>query len=422
VTYIGTRLSGRDPTLQMVFYGQNMLTSASMGASRPSPRIRRFPRTTTTTTKVFLLIIGAVDAFGLIIPRHAARQQLYPAFRPSRIISEASGTTRSLAAIASFWNEPPVIATAMVAGSACLGLQFGIQSCLYYFHQIATSKSSATRQSNNNNNSNNSVTANVNNNSSSSRLQRAHRAVALLLMISVSVWGSWGWFGSGAPTTAAARIWGENTAVSKLAAVLAGALILWDIPMSLVSLLKFEASQHSQSSKPQLWLLLGHHVVMATVAMVGATALPTHYGFFYLGVSEISTIPLILYEELQTTRSFAVPSIILDGCKLITAILFTLIRVLYFTKITIGQFCPDVWKLLRNSRDSSSDTVLWFMLTTGLAFTILQWYWFYSNILSLLWRNNKRRTTTTNSTIPPAASSQPRVQEETSSNNIGNDE
>jgi hypothetical protein len=249
-----------------------------------------------------------------------------------------------------------------------------------------------------------STTTNMNNatNKKSRRLlllstavRQAHSKVALLLMTTVSIWGCWGWFGSAAPTTAAARIWGENTSVSKLAAVIGGGMVLWDIPIAMWSLLFLHVPERSTS-----FLMLIHHVVMAAVAYVGATALPTHYGFFYLGVSELSSIPLVLYNELVernkqrqqensnndnvvVKKTKKIPALLMTGLQIITALSFVLVRVGYFTKVTVGHFCPDVLKLLRGG-DFSSARVLWFMLATSLGFTILQLYWFYANILSVV--------------------------------------
>ena len=44
---------------------------------------------------------------------------------------------------------------------------------------------------------------------------------------------------------------------------------------------------------------LVHHVAMAAVAGVGALALPVHCGVFYLGVSELSSLPLLAYDQLS---------------------------------------------------------------------------------------------------------------------------
>lgn len=305
-------------------------------------------RTSCRWTSLVLLF----GIFGTSYSFISSQRQTNPAknfrFRESDVIPKTnasqrtSTTLRGLPPVAILMNDTPIMTTAVAAGGTCLALQLGIQRLFLKQDDNAARK--------------------------------AHSKVALLLMIFVSIWGCWGWFGSGAPTSAAARIWGENTSVSKLGAIIAGAMVLWDIPVSL-----------SVKSLRRNTALLVHHVVMAAVAFVGATALPTHYGFFYLGVSELSSIPLVLYEELEERSQLkAISAKIIEYMKIFTAISFTLIRVFYFTKITLLQFCPDVWQLLRGG-DSSSSAVLWFMLTTSLGFTALQLYWFYTNILSVLW-------------------------------------
>lgn len=316
-----------------------------MATISPTPTMRR--------RRAIAFLILSCGMFGKVhsfLPQHRQRSTIKyfetviaNEMKNSKNIAKRRTTTLTgLPPVAILMNDTPVLTTAIAAGGTCLALQLGIQ------HTVLKGDANGAR--------------------------KAHSKVALLLMLFVSIWGCWGWFGSGAPTSAAARIWGENTSVSKLGAIIAGAMMLWDIPVSL-----------SVKTLRKNTALLLHHVVMAAVAFVGATALPTHYGFFYLGVSELSSIPLVLYEELkERSKVKVIPVKIIDYLKIFTAVSFTLVRVIYFTKITLLQFCPDVWQLLRGG-DSTSATVLWFMLTTSLGFTMLQLFWFYSNILSALW-------------------------------------
>jgi len=190
----------------------------------------------------------------------------------------------------------------------------------------------------------------------------------------------------------------------KLAATVLGAFAFWDIPFSL--LLK-------EKRNP---VMVCHHVVMALLGLAGCTVIPMRYLFFYFGVSELSSVPLILYDVFEyllskslsafdgrgvegvdvvltgqddpngSEASSAVaiipddPSSMLssstdnddvgdsnddassllrrarDGTQLAAAIAFTLVRAIGFTYVTLRHFVPDVLTALRLAVSTTTTT------------------------------------------------------------------
>jgi len=140
---------------------------------------------------------------------------------------------------------------------------------------------------------------------------------------------------------------------------------IWDIPVSI--------------AVPQLRKIdvIVHHIVMTIVAWVGAVTLPMHYLFFYLGISELSSIPLLCYDQLQVTVMSMKESrltTLRDRFQIMAAICFTLIRAYYFTKITLMHFVPDVRFVLPTANRAVN--ALRFGMIASIGFTALQLYWF----------------------------------------------
>jgi len=173
-----------------------------------------------------------------------------------------------------------------------------------------------------------------------------------------------------------------------LAAVLAGALALWDVPTSLaVRALR----------KPDVVL---HHVVMAVTAGLGATQLPMPFLYFYLGVSELSSIPLLVYDQLvqwttnkQTTATTASDGDVTDTsvhnnrlvrlrdtAQGVAAVAFTAVRAVLFPWVTLRHFLPSVWQVLQQQHafaiTATTAHVLRFATVASAGFTVLQLYWF----------------------------------------------
>jgi hypothetical protein len=202
----------------------------------------------------------------------------------------------------------------------------------------------------------------------------AHTIVAMALMVLVSSIGVAGWWlGGPAPATAAGRLMEPVGACRWLAAVVAGAFALWDVPASLAV---------RELRKPDV---IAHHVAMTIVAAAAALHLPTHYAFFYLGVSELSSIPLLCYDQLQVivtqnggnNPDWVVP--LRDRFKVLAALSFTAVRAWLFTKVTLFQFVPDCLHVLPTTTTAGTAVrrqVLRFGMWASLGFTALQLYWF----------------------------------------------
>lgn len=201
----------------------------------------------------------------------------------------------------------------------------------------------------------------------------AHNIVAMGLMLLVSCLGIIGW--SSLPSCPFDRLITPNASARWLASVVAGMFIFWDVPTSIYV---------PQLRKPDVLI---HHVAMALVALVGAIWIPMEYIFFYFGVSEISSVPLLLYDQLSVMNedSLVADSKILAFFQAFAAIAFTCVRAVWFTRVTLLYFLPDVRSVLRGTSQISSTTAngLRFGGTMSLAFTLLQLFWF-SKILRVV--------------------------------------
>ena len=192
----------------------------------------------------------------------------------------------------------------------------------------------------------------------------AHTIVAMVLMVLVSSIGVVGWWGSPFPETPYARLLEPVASARWLAAVIVGMFAMWDIPFSIhVPILR----------KPDVIL---HHIAMMIVAWIGAVTLPMHYLFFYLGISELSSIPLLCYDQLEVmaTETQSNFKTLRDRFQVVTAISFTMIRAYYFTKVTLCQFVPDVLNVLPTANRAVN--ALRFAWMASIGFTTLQLYWF----------------------------------------------
>ena len=226
----------------------------------------------------------------------------------------------------------------------------------------------------------------------------AHTIVAFVFMTYVSIVGSIGWFSSSLSSISPIdRLLLPNANCQHLATIVTGLLLLWDLPTSMFirSLRKID--------------VLIHHIIMTITSYFAATTIPMHYVFFYFGVSEISSIPLLLYDQLCVwtnanatklengvvnnetgigpTTNIVPPIDCLsqwrDRLQIIAAISFTSIRAILFTYVTLRHFVPDTVSILARTKDSASLFVrpvqlkaLRFALFASIGFTSLQLYWF----------------------------------------------
>ena len=234
----------------------------------------------------------------------------------------------------------------------------------------------------------------------------AHQAIALLLMSIVSAFGLVGWVNppAAATATAAARLLMPSDQARWLGAMLLGMLVAWDIP-SCVRIGRLRKAD-----------TLAHHVGMAAVALVGATSLPTRYGLYYMGVAELSSIPLTLYDGLDAALEVSSSGAridaseggeasagardgsngaaveannayaperrdalrrLRDAMRTVAAVAFILVRALDFSHVTLFHFLPDVLAVLCLEPTAIAGVVwpLRFMLVSSLGFVGLQLYW-----------------------------------------------
>ena len=206
----------------------------------------------------------------------------------------------------------------------------------------------------------------------------AHHIIALAFMIIVTTVGFAGWFSlpASATASASARMLTSNGTARWLAAVLIGELIIWDFPCSFFI------------KKLRDPVLLTHHVGMLITAYLVAR-LPTFYGLFYLGWTELSNIPLQLWDWFSNAEEdagkiaekySAYRLLLLTGLKktsfAIFSIFFFFVRVVAFTGITLGGLFPDVYRTLCTPAGVAAQLPLVGFLFFGAAFNGLMLFWF----------------------------------------------
>ena len=159
--------------------------------------------------------------------------------------------------------------------------------------------------------------------------------------------------------------------------IILGSFLLWDIPTSLV-IQKLRKAD-----------VVIHHVAMAIVAYVYGKRIPVHYVLYYFGVSELSSIPLLFYDQWtqscntlkeigdaegdERIQRFAKQR---DFFQIVAAVAFTLVRAVSFTKVSVCNFLPDGWAALPTASKVGMAGVLKFSMTACVGFTALQLYWF----------------------------------------------
>lgn len=209
----------------------------------------------------------------------------------------------------------------------------------------------------------------------------AHSVVALGLMILLSGWGIRNWWLY--PTYCSggvAKILNVSLTAQWMAAVVLGSFVLWDIPVS---------TRIQALRKPDV---LAHHCVMTMVAAIGCFLLPMEYGVYYFGIVELSSIPLICYdqvthwvEHLQKSKNTKgeekhALEIIQGNLGLLAGISFTLVRVVSFTKVTLRDYLPDSIQALAVASTGSQKWAIRILMGACAGFTVLQWYWFSTMI------------------------------------------
>jgi hypothetical protein len=139
--------------------------------------------------------------------------------------------------------------------------------------------------------------------------------------------------------------------------------------------------------------VIAHHVFMLILSIIGVTVLSMHYTLYYFGVSELSSIPLVAYEQVKILNAFTstaassssssttttqgnVASMRLETVLgVVTALSFTVVRAIHFPIVTLHNFLPDCWKLVPSTTGMLSYIISFFMVGS-IGFTLLQLYWF----------------------------------------------
>lgn len=271
----------------------------------------------------------------------------------------------------------------------------------------------------------------------------SHTIVAMIFMILISYIGIIGWWFhpiislSLSSDSYIDRLSYSDYTARWLASVVTGVIILWDIPISLYI---------KELRKVDVIL---HHILMAMVSYTGSIYIPCYYIYFYFGVSELSSIPLLIYDQItfilsknnnngnqkeeesliqenkdedikesiegnnryntnnDNKKSMSSLIKLQDQYRIIVALSFTFIRAYLFTKVTLFQsFLPDVFHIFIQQTlratpilPTTTNRSLQFLIISSMLFTGLQLYWFITKILfvaiQMIMMNKNEKVVTT---------------------------
>lgn len=126
---------------------------------------------------------------------------------------------------------------------------------------------------------------------------------------------------------------------------------------------------------------------MALVAYVGAFHLPSAYCLFFFGLVELSSIPLSVVDFFHPQKGLpqllehsALLRALNDQARVLFALLFLLVRALYFPYVVAGCLLPDVtavWGQQERLAQLLVDrmTPLAVIVVSAVCMTLLQLYW-----------------------------------------------
>lgn len=203
----------------------------------------------------------------------------------------------------------------------------------------------------------------------------AHQIIAGFYMILLFVVGSSPWFLEDNLMSLDSGFDGSSQRLLQVhatsrwcCAVVVGELVLWDIPCALIV--------------PSLQdpLMLGHHVVMAAVAYVSAFHIPSAYCLFFFGVVELSSIPLAIVDFFHPQKGlpklleeYSILRTVNEISRITFALLFMVVRAVYFPRIVIFHLLPDVFTVW--SKVTVEKVPLIVIVVSAVGLTILQLYW-----------------------------------------------
>ena len=232
----------------------------------------------------------------------------------------------------------------------------------------------------------------------------AHSAVAAAFCIVATAIGWIGFYSPLKAATAVGRVLDPVGAAAFIGAAVFGAIALWDIPTCLAI---------KELRKPDFIL---HHVGMAAVGGFGAYYAPSVYGLFYLGVIELSSIPLSVYEgasqvgpkadprpyTIALTRALTLDLHALasqaydiasdsdecapercgrlmklrDTSQTIATFGFMIMRLYLFSRVTFFQWWPDAFSVLPTMAAGGARNTVRFLVVAAGGFAALQTFWF----------------------------------------------
>lgn len=187
----------------------------------------------------------------------------------------------------------------------------------------------------------------------------AHQAIVLPLMIYLVWQGTAEWFFcecDESNQTPQERVL-QGSYFSK---VVIG-IMMWDIPVTAIT------------PKLRNLPMMIHHIAMVATAALslgawsGGTPLFGYYAPFFFGVTEISTIPLVVMDLLKNSDT---PSP--EWLGPLFALLFLSVRALYFPYVSITRVLPDTHKVASKGIYRKA---LCAMALFNVLFTVLQLYW-----------------------------------------------
>jgi hypothetical protein len=208
----------------------------------------------------------------------------------------------------------------------------------------------------------------------------AHQAVCLPFMIYLVVEGVKGWcFPSDEMKAleglAYDRVMSEHPIGTRLADVVTGMLLLWDLP--------------STFATRDLWdpLMILHHIGMVFIAHAMVNIIGGYYATCFLGFIELSTLPLCIadvfhpknkpwFEYIKTSKILMA---INEVVRVAFAVLFLTIRAIYFPYVVFCWVIPDllhVASLDDTDRPPHTTPVkLYAIIASAVLFSCLQIHW-----------------------------------------------
>jgi TLC domain len=219
----------------------------------------------------------------------------------------------------------------------------------------------------------------------------AHQVMVVPVLVYLSARGVQAWMGSPSRTSSTAldRMINQESHNGNnnlhFCEFIFAMMIFWDIPTCLAT--------PALRDGPMLL----HHIGMAFTAAVGMGFLSdgvpvlTYYAPFFFGVIEISSLPLIVVDLFHpkhaawhaylTNSDAAAPrwlGQLNEIARIVFAILFFLIRTLYFPYVTFFGVLPDVLELRAldvGERGNVSNTPFTVLAVINVLFSLLQMYW-----------------------------------------------